>query len=138
MGCSALLCCRFDDSQESRFQASKRSNLSSAVLESVHCANIHEIFSSCKNSDIVCAEQQWGLFADSQELHFRSRKIQIIAVTTYKGVDFLIFTNFRFGVGNFEICAVLSSNEFDLLMLRNSVFRQRTDQKCAVQTRKDL
>ena len=30
--CFALLCGRFDDSQESRFQATKRSNVGSAVL----------------------------------------------------------------------------------------------------------
>ncbi len=33
MGCSALLCCRFVDFQESRFQDSKRQNIDSAVLE---------------------------------------------------------------------------------------------------------
>ncbi len=42
MGCSALLCGRFDDSQESRFQASKRSNMFSAVLENGRSADIHE------------------------------------------------------------------------------------------------
>ena len=31
-GCSSLLCGRFADSQESRFQASKRSSMISAVL----------------------------------------------------------------------------------------------------------
>ena len=32
MGCSALLCVRFDDYQDSRFQVTKRSNMGSAVL----------------------------------------------------------------------------------------------------------
>ena len=51
MGCSALLCCRFDDSQESRFQASKRSNIGSAVKEVGRSADIHEFcFQGAKRS----------------------------------------------------------------------------------------
>ena len=42
MGCSAPLCGRFYDSQESRFQASKRSNMGSALLEGVCSADIHD------------------------------------------------------------------------------------------------
>ncbi len=85
MGCSALLCGRFDDSQESRFQASKRSNMGSCVLESGRCADIHEFcFQAAKRSDLVCVEQQWGLFADCQEWHFRSPNCQIIATPSCK------------------------------------------------------
>ena len=69
----------FVGSQGSRFQASKRSNMGSVVLESFRCANIHEFcFQAAKVSDIVYVEQQWGLFADCQELHFRSPNGQII------------------------------------------------------------
>ena len=42
MGCSTVLCGRFADSQESRFQALKCSNMGSHVLEGVCSANIHE------------------------------------------------------------------------------------------------
>ena len=57
MGCSGLLCGRFDCSQESRFQASKRSNMGSAVLESGRCADIHEFcFQAANSSDMVCVE----------------------------------------------------------------------------------
>ena len=42
MGRSALLCGRFADSQESLFQALKRSNMGSAVLEGGRFANIHK------------------------------------------------------------------------------------------------
>ena len=82
MGCSALLCGRFDDSQESRFQASKRSNVCSVVLESVRCVNIHEFyFQAAKRSDMVCVEQQRGLFADCHELHFQVSKRADICIT---------------------------------------------------------
>ena len=46
--------------------------------------------------------------------------------------DLLMFKNSSFTVRKFEICAVLCSNEVDFLMLRNRLFRQRNDQKCAV------
>ena len=91
MGCFALLCSRFDGSQESRFQASKRSNIGSAVLESGRCADIHEFcFQAAKRSDMVCVQLQWVLFADCPEWHFRSRNVQIITVPFFKRVDFLM------------------------------------------------
>ena len=59
MGCSALLCCRFDFSQESFFQASKRSNMGSAVLEGGLSADIHEFcFQAAKRSDMDCVKVQ--------------------------------------------------------------------------------
>ena len=94
MGCSALLCCRFDVSQESCFQASKRSNMGSSVLQGGRSANIHEFcFQAAKRADMDCVEQQRNLFADCPEWHFRSRNVQIIAVSSYQRVDLLIFTN---------------------------------------------
>ena len=42
MACSALLCGRFADSHESFLQASKRSNIGSAVLEGGRSNDIHE------------------------------------------------------------------------------------------------
>ena len=41
MDCSALLCGRFSDSQESRFQVSKSSNMGCAVLEGDRPADIY-------------------------------------------------------------------------------------------------
>ena len=67
MGCSALLCAQFADSQESRFQASKHSNMRSAVLEGGRYADIHEFcFQAAKLSDINSVELQWCLFASFQ------------------------------------------------------------------------
>ena len=58
---------RFDDSQESRFQATKRSNMGSAVLESGCSADIHEYcFQAARRSDMDCFEVQVSPFADSQ------------------------------------------------------------------------
>ena len=67
MGSFALICGQFDSSQESRFQASKRSNMGSADLESGRCSDIQEIcFQAAKYSYMVCVELQWVLFADCQ------------------------------------------------------------------------
>ncbi len=67
MGCSALLCGRFADSQESCFEASIRTNMCSAVLEGGRSANIHEFcFQPAKCSDMDCVEVQGGLFVESQ------------------------------------------------------------------------
>ena len=63
MGFSSLLCGRFADSQESRFQASKRSNMCSAVLVDDRSADIQEFcFQAAKRSDMNCVEMQWGPF----------------------------------------------------------------------------
>ncbi len=57
MGCSDLLCGRLADSQESRFQASKRSNMGSNVLECGRSADINEFrFEATIRSDINCDE----------------------------------------------------------------------------------
>ena len=75
MGCSAPVCGRFDDSQESRFQASKRSNMNSAVLQDGHSPDIHEFcFQDAKLSDMDCLDVQMVLFADCQVWHFQISK----------------------------------------------------------------
>ena len=66
MGCSALLCVRFDDSQESRFQATKRSNMGSAVLLGGRSADFRNYVFKLQNVHMDCVEVQEGLFADSQ------------------------------------------------------------------------
>ena len=59
MVCFALLYGPFGDFQELRFQASKRSNMGSAVLEGGCSADIHEYcFQAAKRSDMFCVEQQ--------------------------------------------------------------------------------
>ena len=59
MGCSALLCCRYADSQKSRFQDSKRSNMGSSVLDCGRSADIHEFcFQADKLSDMDGVELQ--------------------------------------------------------------------------------
>ena len=65
MVCSTLLCSGFDGPQESRFQASKRSNMGSVVLEIARCADIHGFCIQAANRpDMDCVELQCGLFAD--------------------------------------------------------------------------
>ena len=66
---------RFSDSQESRFQALKHSNMSSAVLVGGRSADFHYLcFQVGKHSDRDCAEVQGCLFADCQERHFQAEK----------------------------------------------------------------
>ncbi len=75
-GLFRLLCGRFDNSQETRFQASKRSNMVSADLQGGRSADIHEFcFQSAKRAHLGCVEQQWSLFADCQKLHFQVSKL---------------------------------------------------------------
>ncbi len=131
MSCSAPLYGRFADIQESRFQASKRSNKCSALLEGSRFADIHEFsFQAAKRSDMDCFELQGRLFADRQEWHFQVRKVQIRTIPSCNRVDLFMLRNMVFTVRNEEIWEVLSSN--DLLMLRIRVFRLRIVQKYAV------
>ncbi len=75
MDCSALLCGRFADSQESRFQVSKRSNMGCAVLEVDRSADVHEFcFQAAKRSDKVCVELHGCLFDDFYEWHYQVSK----------------------------------------------------------------
>ena len=58
---------RFFDSQESRFKASKGSNICSAVRVVCRSAAIQEYcFEAAKLSGMDCAVQEGGLFADCQ------------------------------------------------------------------------
>ena len=129
MACSAMLCGRFADSQKSCFQASKRSNMGSAVVVCGRSPDIRYsliVFSICKTFRYGVCRTARGCFFDSQEWQFQISKFQIIAVPSFKRVDFLMFTKSGFRVPNVEICEVLSSNEVNLLMLRNNVFRVQT------------
>ncbi len=134
MGCPALLCGRFDDSQESRFLASKRSNMGSAVLQGRPSAVFPILVFSCKTPNMDSVEVQGGLFVDCKVWHFQVGNVQIRAEPSCKRVDLLMFKNSSFTLRNVEICAVLSKNKVHFLMLRNRVFRQRNDQKCAVES----
>ena len=76
MGCSALLYGRFADSQESRFQASKRTIMSSAVLEDGRRANIHEFcFPAAKLSDMDCVQVQVAYLLKVRNGIFRLRNV---------------------------------------------------------------
>ena len=99
MGCSALLCCRFDVSQESRFQASKRSNMSSAVL-------------------------QGDPSADFPNYYFKLQNVQIWTVSKCKG-DYLLIYRMTFSGSKHSEMRSNILKRVDLLMLRNSVFTVR-------------
>ena len=126
MGCFALVCGRFADSQKSRFQASKRSNMGSAVLEGGPSADIHDFYFQLQNVLKWTVSMCTGVFSDCLDWQFQISNVQIIAVPSFKRVDLLMFTNSGFRVQNVEICAVLSSNEVDLLMLWKSVLCSET------------
>ena len=104
MGCSALLCGRFADSQESRFQVSKRSNMCSAVVKLVVLL----------------------IFTNSV---FKLQNIKIWTVSNYKAVYLLIARNGIFIPRNVQIRAVPSCKSFDLLIFTNSGFRVRNGEK---------
>ena len=106
MCCPARLCGRFDDSQESRFQASKRSNLGSAVLQVRLSAFFPILVSSCKASNMDPVVVQGGLFVDYKEWHFQARNVHLRAEPSCKRVDLLMFKNSSFRLRNVEICAV--------------------------------
>ncbi len=89
MGCSALLCCRFVDSQESRFQASKRPNIDSALLEDELSPDIHEFcVRAPQRSDMDGVELDGVYLMILRNGIFRSRNVQIIEITYYKRVIF--------------------------------------------------
>ena len=54
-------------SQKSRFQASKRTKMGSAIQEGGRPANFHEFcFQAAKRSDLECVQLQVGRFSHAQ------------------------------------------------------------------------
>ena len=88
-------------------QASKRSNMGSAVL-------------------VV------GRFVDIQDFSYQGAKRSDMDCVELKGVYLLIVRKGIFRLLNFGILAVLVSNEVDFLMLNNRVYRLRNVQIWAV------
>ncbi len=92
----------------------------SAVLECGRSADIHEFFfQATKHSDMEFLQLQVCLLGESQEWYFQVSKRSDNCSNIPRESGFLMFTYSVFRVRNFEICAVLSSNEVDLLMLKN-------------------
>ena len=99
MGCSALLCVRFDDYQESHFQATKRSNIGSAV-------------------QLGCRS------ADFPNYVFKLQNVQIWTVSKCKRV-YLLIVSMAFSVSKRSDKSSTFLKRDDLLMLRYSVFTLR-------------
>ena len=78
---------------------SKRSYMSSAILEGGHSTDIHEFFfQAAKHSDMEFVQLEGCVFAESQEWDLRLRKFQIRAVPSCKRVDLLMNRNNVFTV----------------------------------------
>ena len=77
-----------------------------------------------------CVELQRGLFVDCKALHIQFSKLSYNCSSILYESRFADATISGFSVLNIEICAVLSFNKVDFLMLRNRVFVQRNDQIC--------
>ena len=123
MGCSTLLCCRFDVSQESCFHASKRSNMGSAVLHGVRSADFPNYVFKLQNVQIWTASKCKGDYLLVVRTEFSGSKLSDKSSNILKRNDLLMLRNSVFTVRNVENWAVLSSNDVDLLMLTNRVFR---------------
>ena len=101
------------DCQEWHILAAKSSDKSNNHLQEGRFANAQEsCFQGAKRWNMGSAVQKWGWFADAQESRFHGTKRW----------------NMRSAV----------SNEADLLMLRNRVFRLRIVQKWGVMSRQCL
>ena len=94
MRCSALLCGRFDDHQDSRFQVTKRSNMGSAVLLG-------------------------GRSADFTNYVFKLQNFQIWTVSKCKRV-YLLIVSMAFSVSKRSDKSSTFLKRHDLLMLRYS------------------
>ena len=117
-----MLCGRFDDPQESRFQASKRSNMSSAVLQGGRSADFPNYVLKLQNVQIWTVSKCKGVYMLIVRMSYSGSKLSDKSSTILKRDDLLMLRNSVFTVRNVEIWAVLSSNEDDLLMLKNRVF----------------
>ena len=119
---------RFVDSQESRFQASKRSNLGCAALL---CGR----FAYAQESSIQAANRsKMGSavlkFADAQKSFIRVAKRSNVGSTVMKGLRFADTQESCFQALSVQIWIVLSRymvnafmKDFDLLILRNCFLR---------------
>ena len=104
--------------------------MASAVVQGARFVDVYELlFHNSKRSYMGFAEMQVCLFADCHEWHFQAAKGSDKRHTILQEGRFADAQESRFQVANAKIWAVLSSNETDLLMFRNTVFRLRSVQK---------
>ena len=151
--CSAVMkVLRFADTQESCFEARKRSHMGCPALLYVDLLNLRNCVFRLRN-DQLWLLRSWKvvvllIFTKSV---FKLQNVQVWTVSNCKGVYLLIVRHCIFRsrifqifvnhptrdsfswssrnvvrVRNVEICAVLSSNEVDLLMLKKRVFGRET------------
>ena len=86
--------------------------MGSAALEGGISANIHELcFQAAKRSDMDYVEVQMSLFA--VRMAFSGSKRSDKSCMILKRDDLLMLRNSVFTVRNVEICAVMTSYEFD-------------------------
>ena len=123
-----------DVSQGSRFQASKRSNMGSAVLLGGPSADFPNYYFKLQNVQIWTVSKCNGDYLLIVRMTFSGSKHSEMRSNILKRDDLLMLRNSVFTVRNVELWAVLSSNEVDYLMLKNRVFTKRNDQKFAVQS----
>ena len=123
MGCAELQVCLFADCREWRFQAAKRSYMSSAILQDGRLADPQRLrFQAAKHSDMGSAVQQGGRFSDTQELRFQASKCSYMVSAVLQGGRFVDIMNCVFRLRKVQILAVPPWRDFSLMMLRNRVF----------------
>ena len=98
-----------------------------------NCQEWHIV--AAKRSDRSSTILQESRFANAYESRFPGRNVEIWAVLSSNEVDLLMLRNRLFMVRNAEMWAVLSSRKCDLLMLRNRVCRLRIVKKWGVLSR---
>ncbi len=116
MGCSALLCVRFDYYLDSHFQDTKRSNMGSAVQLGGGSADFPNYVFKLQNVQIWTVSKCKRVYLLIVRMAFSVSKRSDKSSTFMKRDDLLLLTYSVFTMRNVEISAVLSSNEVDLLM----------------------
>ncbi len=110
MSCSAQLCVRFDDSQESGFQATKSSNMGSAVLQGGSFSDFPNYVFKLQNFQIWTVSKCKWFYLLIVRMAFSRSKRSDKSSTFLKRDDLLMLRYNVSTVRNVDILAVLSSN----------------------------
>ena len=125
----------FADAQESRLQATKRSEMCSAVIKVPRLGDTKESCLRLWNIHIRVVLPQY--MVDLPVLRnrvFWFRNVQIWVVLSWKVVVLLIFTNYVFKLQNVLIWTVSKCKGVYLMIVRNGIFGSRNVQIIAFPT----
>ena len=128
LSCAALQCGRLAYAQESRNQAAKCSKMGSAATAVCNFLMLRNRYSGCESTNMGIAIIKGLRFADSKESLFQASKLFNICSPVQVSGRFADIQEFFFKLQNIQIINVSNCKKVYFLIVRNGIFRLRNDE----------